>query len=296
MKIGFIGLGAMGLPMAENLIKDGHRLNLGYHHNRQPAERLSGQGAVIYESYQEVGFNSDTVFLCVPDAPQVEECIFSEDGLASALKKGSTIIDTSTIDLTLSQGFAAKLSEKSINFLDAPISGGPGGAAAGTLAIMVGGKEAVFKQHEEVFKSIGKTIVYCGENGMGLAAKMANNLIAATTVVAIAEGISLAVRAGINPVKLFAVLQNATANSTILNNMFPRFLEDNYDPGFKLSLMVKDLNIITSVGKRLGSPTMLGSLVEQLYNFAKEEHGDEDFGAISRLYQELAQVSFSKRD
>ena len=197
-KIGFIGLGAMGFPIASNLIKAGHMLYVGVHQKRERADSLAQKGAIICNTYREVASHADTIFTVVPSEKEVEAVIFGKDGLAHGLRKGSTVIDMSTIDLTKSREFAARLNDQGVGFLDAPVSGGPQGASAGTMAIMIGGKREIFERHSEVFAAIGKTIVYCGGSGLGLAAKMANNLIVAAEMAAISEAICLAVKAGID--------------------------------------------------------------------------------------------------
>jgi 2-hydroxy-3-oxopropionate reductase len=294
-KIGFIGLGTMGLPIALNLVKAGYQLYVGYHSNRKPAEQIAEKGAVICNTYKEVAENSDVIFTVVPNDKEVETVIFGKDGLYEGLRQGCIVIDMSTIDLTRSREFGVRLKEKGVSFFDAPISGGPGGASAGTLAIMVGGEKSIFDEVKEILDVVGNNIVYCGSNGLGLAAKMANNLIVAAEKAAIAEAVSLAVKAGINPSDLYEVLKNATANSVILNSRMPRFLKDDYSPAFKLSLMYKDLNIITNVGKKLGSPTLVASMVEQIFGMCMEEHKDKDSGAVALFYQDQAGVSFKAK-
>ncbi len=291
-KIGFIGLGAMGLPIAKNLLNAGHELYVGYNSNRKPAEEIEALGGTICEKFSEIGEKADVIFLVVPNDAQVESSIFGKDGVAEGLSAGKIIIDMSTIDLFKSREFAARLNEIGCEFIDAPISGRPEGAQNGTLAIMVGAKKETFDAVYDLFDILGKNIVHCGDNGVGLAAKMANNLIASSTIVAISEAFTLAIKAGISPDTLFEVLKGATANGAILNSKVPAYLNDNYAPGFQLKLMCKDLGIITSVAKKLGTPTLAASLVEQVYNMCKEEHGDKDSGAVSLFYQKQADVSF----
>ncbi len=290
--IGFIGLGAMGFPIASNLLNAGYSLYVGYHRDKRPAEVLAQKGAVICGTYKEVASHSDTIFTVVPADREVEEVIFGENGLREGLREGSTIIDMSTIDLTRSREFALRLQENGVCFLDAPISGGPKGAAAGTLAIMVGGNRAAFDENKSLLDVIGKTIIYCGSNGMGLAAKMANNLIVAAEMAAISEAMCLAVKAGIDSNELYNVLKGATANSFILNAKMPSYLTNEYSPGFKLSLMCKDLNIISDVAKKLGTPLFVTAIVEQIFNACKEEHGEKDSCAVGLFYQNLTGVSF----
>ena len=291
--IGFIGLGAMGFPIASNLLNAGYSLSLGFHRDKAPAELLAQKGAVICGTYKEVASRSDTIFTVVPADREVEEVIFGENGLCEGLKKGQTIIDMSTIDLTRSREFALRLRGKGVCFLDAPISGGPKGATAGTLAIMVGGDREAFEENKSLLDVIGKTIIYCGSNGMGLAAKMANNLIVAAEMAAISEAMCLAVKAGIDSNELYNVLKGATANSYILNAKMPSYLTNEYSPGFKLSLMCKDLNIISGVAKKLGTPLFVTAIVEQLFNACKEEHGEKDSCAVGLFYQNLTGVSFA---
>jgi 2-hydroxy-3-oxopropionate reductase len=292
-KIGFIGLGAMGFPIAANLLQAGYPLFIGFHRNRKPAELLAEKGATVCENYQEVASHSDTIFTIVPDDPEVEEVIFGKNSLWNGLKKGSTIIDMSTIDLTKSREFAIRLKEKDVHFLDAPVSGGPGGAKAATIAIMVGGDPEVFEEQKPLFDVIAKTIIYCGANGLGLAAKMANNLIVAAEMAAISEALCLAVKAGIDTSDLYNVLKGATANSYILNAKMPAHLKGNYSPGFKLSLMCKDLNIVTRVAKKLGAPSLVTSIVEQVFELCRKEHGEKDSCAVGLFYQKQADVSFT---
>lgn len=294
-KIGFIGLGAMGFPIAKNLLKAGHTLFLGYHINKSPALQLESAGAIICSSYREVATQAEIIFLILPDAKEIEEVLFNDQGVMSGISAGTIIVDMSTIDLFKSRVFAQRVAESHCEYVDAPVSGGPAGAEKASLAIMLGSKPHVYAQLEYLLPAIAKTIVYCGDNGLGLAAKMANNLVAASTIVAISEALTLAIKAGIDPDTLYAVLQGGTANSALLNSKCPAFLQDNYEPGFKLSLMCKDLGIITDVAKQLGTPTLLGSVVEQIYRLNKKEHGHQDSGAVSLFYQEHAGVSFKSK-
>lgn len=290
--VGFVGLGAMGAPMAANILAAGHRLVVGVHRSRAAADELAAKGAAVCRSWREVGEKSDVVFTVVPNTPDVEEVVLGRDGLAEGLKAGAVIFEMSTIDLTASRGFAEKLAPKGITLLDAPISGGVAGAKSGSLAIMVGGDKDAFEKHRDLLGLLGKTIVYCGGNGLGLAAKLANNLIVCAEMAAISEAFALAAKAGINTQDLYDVLHGATADSRMLNAKAPMLLGGSYAPGFKLSLAAKDLGVITTVAKKLGTPALVTSLVEQVYRLAVDEHGDKDTAAVALLYQKLAGVSF----
>ena len=292
--IGFIGLGAMGFPIARNLQNAGYQLYLGCHVDRSKAELLEKEGAVICNSFQEVAAQSEVIFTVVPCDSDVEQVIFN--GLWPALRPGTIIIDLSTIDLVNSRGFAAQLQEKGVHFLDAPISGGVKGAQDGTLVIMVGGDREICDSCAPLFAPIAKNVVYCGANGMGLAAKAANNLIAAAEMAAISEAAALAVKAGIAPEDLFEVLKGGTANSAILQAKVPALLNDDYSPKFRLELMCKDLNIITGTAKKLGSPAFVASAVEQVFNLNKEAHGQKDSIAVSLFYQEHNGITFAAKN
>ena len=293
-RVGFIGLGTMGLPIARNLIKAGYSLFVGYHIRRDSAKEMEDLGAKVCTTFREVAENSDVIFTVLPNANEVEETLFSKNGLAEGLKEGSIVIDMSTIDLFLSRGFAERLQKQKVTFVDAPISGGPQGAQAGTLAIMVGAEPEIFERIESLLQAIGKKIICCGQSGLGLAAKLANNLIVGATIASVSESAALAVKAGVDPQKLFAILQGATANSAILQSKMPFWLSGEYPPAFKLELMAKDLRIATEVGRKLGTPLLVGNLVEQLFAMNNEgERSKEDCSALAKFYEEYAGVSLA---
>lgn len=291
-RVGFIGLGTMGLPIARNLIKAGYSLFVGYHIHRGSAEEMEELGATVCTTFREVAENSDVVFTVLPNAHEVEETLFSENGLAEGLRAGSIVIDMSTIDLFLSRGFAERLQKQNVTFVDAPISGGPQGAQAGTLAIMVGATPDTFETIATLLQTIGKKVVCCGQGGLGLAAKLANNLIVGATIASVSEAAAMAVKAGVDPQKLFSILREATANSTILQSKMPFWLSGNYEPAFKLELMAKDLRIATEVGRQLETPLLVGNLVEQLFAMNNQgERGKEDCSALAKFYEQHAGVS-----
>lgn len=295
-KIGLIGLGTMGFAIGSNLLKAGYELYVTYHNNRKPAEALEQEGAVICEHSSEIARNASVIFLVVPTEKEVAEQIFSENGILKGARAGLDIIDMSTIDLFASRDFAERLLPYGVRYIDAPISGGPAGAKNATMAIMIGADENDCLDLDPIFRTIGKRIVYCGAQGLGMAAKLANNLIASATMAAISEAFALSVKAGSDPEKLYHVLQNATANSTTLNGKVPKYLNNDYSPAFRLKLMCKDLNIVTSTAKKLGTYSPIASLVEQLYVMCKEPYGELDSGAISLFYQKQANVSFQRRE
>ena len=295
-KIGVIGLGSMGYPIAEHILEGENELYVTFHADKNPAQSLVSKGAVLCSSPKEIAGFCEIILLVLPDSPQVEEVLFSDQGIAAVQPKNITVIDMSTIDLVKSQEFALRAASLGITYLDAPISGGPQGAKDASLSIMVGGDKEAFLASQAILKTLGKTVVHCGKNGMGLAAKMANNLIAATQMAVISEAVTLAVKAGVNPEVLFEILSNSTADSRILRAKIPLYLSDDYNPRFKLSLMCKDLDIITSAAKRLGTPAIVGSAVEQVFRICKDSHGDEDSSAVSKFYQHYGSVTFRSPD
>lgn len=295
-KIGIIGLGAMGLPIASNLLAAGHTLHIAAHRNHQPIELLQEQGALVCTNVAHVATKSDFLILVLPDSPEVEEVLFGSPHMETALHEGLTILDMSTIALKQSRAFAKRLLPKNVSYLDAPISGGPAGAKNASLSVMVGASPEEYARVLPILQSVGKSIVHCGEQGMGLAAKMANNLIVASELAAISEAAVLAVQAGLEPQKLFEVLKGATAASRILESKTPLYLSGNYNPGFTLSLMCKDLEIITESAKHLGTPMPVGSIVQEMFRLAKRDFGHLDSSAVSLMYQALAKVDLTPKE
>ena len=295
-KVGIIGLGAMGFPIASNVLAAGHTLHITTHKNPQPIYQLQERGAQVCESVAQVATESDFLILVLPDSPEVEEVLFGSSQMENALHENLTILDMSTIALKKSRTFAERLRQKHVAYLDAPISGGPAGAKNASLSVMVGGSPHEFELVLPILQSIGKSIVHCGEQGMGLAAKMANNLIVASELAAISEAAVLAVQAGIAPEKLFEVLKGATAASRILESKTPLYLSGNYNPGFTLSLMCKDLEIITGSAKHLGTPMPVGSMVQEMFRLAKRDFGHLDSSAVSLMYQSLAKVDLTPQE
>jgi 2-hydroxy-3-oxopropionate reductase len=289
--IGVIGLGAMGLPIATNLLTADHTLYISKHRNPSPLKQLQEKGAHLCVNFAEVVKQSEYLILVLPDAPDVEELLFGSSDIQNALHENLMIIDMSTIALKESQKFAKRLEAKRVRYLDAPISGGPAGARNATLSVMVGSSQEDFERALPIFQSVGKSIIHCGEQGMGLAAKMANNLIVASELAAISEATVLAVQAGIAPDKLFEVLRGATAASRILDAKTPFYLSGEYNPGFTLTLMCKDLEIITGSAKNLGTPMPVGTMVQEMFRLAKRDFGNLDSSAVSLFYQALAKVN-----
>ena len=238
MKIGFIGLGIMGRPMAEHLAAAGHDMFL---HSRSGVP--SGMPGTACDSPRAVATQAETVFVMVPDTPDVEKVLFGDNGVAGALSAGKTVVDMSSISPIATKAFAERIAATGADYLDAPVSGGEVGAKNASLTIMVGGAEAVFDRVKPLFETMGKNITLIGDTGAGQTAKVANQIIVALTIEAVAEGLLFASKAGADPAKVRQALMGGLATSRILELHGNRMIERTFDPGFRIELHQKDLNL-----------------------------------------------------
>lgn len=287
MKLGFIGLGIMGKPMALNLIKGGHTL---FVHGRraETMQPLVEAGATACGSPKEVAQQGDVVFVMVPDTPDVEKVLFGANGCIEGAKRGGVVVDMSTISPVATRAFASKLAEKGIDMLDAPVSGGDIGAINATLSIMVGGKENVFEKVKPLFECLGKNIVHVGDHGAGQVAKACNNMVAAITVGAVSEAFMLARKNGVDEGKVRAALLGGFAYSKVLELHGERILSRNFKPGFKAKLHQKDLNIVMQVARDLGIALPAGALAAQHMNALVGGGGGElDSSALFTVVEKL---------
>jgi len=290
--VGFIGLGTIGEPMAATLLRAGFPLTICGHRNMAPVERLQAQGAQVVANPKEVAERSNLVVVCVPDAPQVEEVCLGEQGIIHAARPDLIVVDCSTIAPTESRRIAAALREKLVYLLDAPVSGGPERAASGELAIMVGGESETYYHALPVLKTLGKNVTRVGPNGMGEVVKLANNTIAGLLMIAIAEAMTMAVKAGGDAAVIREVImQSAGANFLLDQWLKDRMLKDSYAPGFATALMQKDLGAALETARSLGVPMMMTGLAYQLYELAEGQgYSQEDYCAVSKIYQDAADV------
>ena len=249
-KLGFIGLGIMGAPMAAHLIKAGHTLYL-HTRSKVPAELLSG-GASACASAREVAEKADIVFMMLPDTPDVEKVLFGEQGVAAGVSKGKTVVDMSSISPMDTKVFAQKINALSADYLDAPVSGGEVGAKAASLTIMVGGPEAVFERVKPLFELMGKNITLVGGNGDGQTCKVANQIIVALNIAAVGEALLFASKAGADPAKVRQALMGGFASSRILEVHGERMIKRTFNPGFRIGLHQKDLSLALSGARALG--------------------------------------------
>jgi len=297
-RVGFVGVGIMGEGMAANLLKAGYAVTVAAHRNRAPVERLIAAGASEAPSIAEVARRSDVVVTCVPNDAAVEQVLLGEGGVAEGAAPGLIVLDASTISPLTSQRLAGILAGKGITMLDTPISGGQSGARAGTLAIMVGGPAEAFERCRPLLEAMGKDITYVGGNGSGLAVKLVNNLIVASTLVAVSEGFTMAAKVGVDPAVLQQVLAGATARGYVVQDKVPAtILKGNLQPGFRLELMHKDVGLALDFGKAMQVPMFETALVHQLYTQALGiRKGALDCAAVSELYTEATGVSLKARE
>jgi len=279
MNVGFIGPGIMGGPMALNLIKGGHRLWV-YARRPEAMHNLVKAGATACSSSAEVAKHADVVFLIVSDTPDVESVIFGENGIAKGARSGSVIVDMSTISPTATKVFAERLAKQGVEMLDAPVSGGEGGAISGTLSIMVGGKVKVFERVKPLFECMGKNIVHIGDNGAGQVAKSCNQIVVAVTIEAVAEALTFARKNGADAAKVREALMGGFAGSKIMEVHGKRMLDNDFKPGFKVGLHQKDMRIVMETAHQLGVALPAAALVTQHLN-ALMGTGDTDLDSAA---------------
>jgi 2-hydroxy-3-oxopropionate reductase len=303
LKIGFIGLGIMGAPMAGHLIEAGHQLFV-YTLGKMP-ETISGSSATQCMSARGAAERADIIFLMVPDTPDVEAALFGEAGIAAGLKEstgkagtssGKVVVDMSSISPIATKVFAQKINALGCDYLDAPVSGGEVGARNATLSIMVGGSQAVFDRVSPLFALMGKNITLVGGNGDGQTAKVANQIIVALTIEAVAEALLLASRAGADPARVRQALMGGFASSKILEVHGERMVKRNFEPGFRIELHQKDLNLALGTARQLGVSLPNTATAQELFN-ACSAHGGKawDHSAMARALEKMANFEIGQK-
>jgi len=286
--IGFIGLGIMGKPMAGHLVSAGHTVRV-YDHQNAPVKELSEKGAVACRSSAEVAEQSDIIIIMVPDTPDVEMVLFGPKGVAESVRKGSIVVDMSSISPIATKAFAEKLAAKGVEMLDAPVSGGQVGAENATLSIMVGGKTDVFAKIKPFFELMGKNIVHIGPSGDGQTCKVANQIVVALTIEAVGEALLLAAKAGADPAKVREALLGGFAQSRILDLHGQRMIARSFKPGFRIRLHQKDLNLALQTARSLGLSLPNTATAQELFNaVAAQEGADLDHSAMVLALEKLA--------
>ncbi len=289
-KIGFIGLGIMGKPMAKNLVKAGYSLTV-YDINPEPVKELVAAGAAEGSSNSDVAAKSEVVITMLPNSPDVKKAVLGESGVLEGAKPGTILVDMSSIAPLVSQKVEAEVRKKGVEMLDAPVSGGEPKAVDGTLSIMVGGKQEVFDQVEDILKVMGASAVLVGDIGSGNTTKLANQIIVALNIAAMSEAMVLATKAGVDPEKVFQAIRGGLAGSTVLNAKVPLALDGNFKPGFRIELHIKDLANALDTAHELGVPVPLASGVMEIMQALKVDgKAGDDHGGIIQFYERLAKV------
>lgn len=293
--LGFIGLGIMGKPMAAHLVKAGHRVYV-YDINSAPVQELAAKGAMGCRNSKEVAEKSEIIIIMVPDTPDVEQVLFGPAGVTEGLKKGSIVVDMSSISPIATKEFARKLADLGVEMLDAPVSGGQVGAENATLSIMVGGKVEIFEKVKPIFELLGKNIVHIGGHGDGQTCKVANQIVVALTIEAVSEALVFASKAGADPKKVRQALLGGFAQSRILDLHGERMINRSFKPGFRIQLHRKDLNLALQAARQLGVCLPSTALAQELFNAVVAQEGDQlDHSAMVLALERLANHKVSEQ-
>ena len=286
--LGFIGLGIMGKPMAIHLVRAGYTIHV-FNRSPEPVGELAEKGASACNSSKEVAEKSDIIFIMVPDTPDVDVVLFGSGGVSEGVKKGSIVVDMSSISPIATKQFARRLESLGVEMLDAPVSGGQVGAQNATLSIMAGGKVEVFEKVRPFFEIMGKNIVHIGPNGDGQTCKVANQIVVALTIEAVAEALLLASKAGADPSKVREALMGGFAQSKILEFHGEKMIKRSFKPGFRISLHQKDLNLALQAARELGLSLPNTAMAQELFNAVKAQNGGElDHSAMIMALERLA--------
>lgn len=290
-KLGFLGLGIMGGPMTRHLIEGGHQVAV-WSHDGEKARRFAKTNSAIHcATPRNVASHAECVFLCVGDTAMSREVILGDNGLASGARTGLVIVDCSTISPTESARMAARLETEHIDFLDAPCSGSKAGAEGGTLTFMIGGHEHVFQKVRPYFEAMGKLLFYCGTHGMGLRAKLTQNLILGNLLQAFNEGLVLSTKAGVDPQLMLDILNNSAARSGLVSAKAPAVFRRDFTTNFSAKWLEKDLNLAVDLAGELGVPVPVTVLSQQMLRLAiAQGYGEADICGSIRVYEDLAGV------
>ena len=294
LKIGFVGLGIMGAPMAVHLINAGHQLFV-YTLGKMP-EAIASSSATQCTSARGVAERADIIIVMVPDTPDVEAALFSEKGIAAGLTAGKVVVDMSSISPISTKAFAKKINALGCDYLDAPVSGGEVGAKNATLSIMVGGPEATFERIKPLFELMGKNITLVGGNGDGQTAKVANQIIVALNIEAVAEALLFAAKAGADPARVRLALMGGFASSKILEVHGDRMVKRTFDPGFRIELHQKDLNLALSSARALGVALPNTAMAQELFNSCVAHGGKAwDHSAMVRALEMMSNFEIGQK-
>jgi 2-hydroxy-3-oxopropionate reductase len=294
--IGFIGLGIMGKPMSKNLLKAGHKL-IVCDINKTALEELQQAGAEIGGSPKDVSSKVDIIITMLPNSPQVKDVVLGDNGVIEGARKGSIVVDMSSIAPLVSREVSEALAFKGIRMLDAPVSGGQPKAIDGTLSIMVGGTQADFDEILPIFKAMGSSAVLTGGIGAGNVTKLANQIIVAVNIAAVSEALVMATKAGVDPNLVYKAIRGGLAGSTVLDAKAPLMMDRKFDPGFRIDLHIKDLGNVLETSHEIGVPLPLSAAVMEIMQALKVDGmGDLDHGAIVQFYEKLAKVEVKRQE
>jgi len=294
MKIGFIGLGIMGKPMSKNLVKAGYQLVVN-DFNQPNVEELVALGATAAKSASEVASLCEVIITMLPNSPHVRAVALGEKGLHETAKPGSILIDMSSIDPTESKAIGAVLKEKGMRMLDAPVSGGEPKAIDGTLSVMVGGDKKDFDEFYELLKHMAGSVTYVGELGAGNIAKLANQIVVALNISAVAEALTFAQKAGASPELVYQAIRGGLAGSTVMDAKAPLMLDRKFDPGFRIELHIKDLNNALNAGHSAEAPLPLTAQAMEILQVLKADGCQrDDHGAIVKYYEKLSNITLKR--
>ena len=294
-KIGFVGLGIMGKPMAKNLLKAGYELVV-FDINQEAVAEVVAAGAVKAENAKEVAAKSEAVITMLPNSPHVKTAVLGENGVLAGAKPGLILIDMSSIAPLAAHEVAAAVAKQGVEMLDAPVSGGEPKAIDGSLSIMVGGKQEIFDRCVELLSKMGKSVVRCGDIGAGNTTKLANQIIVALNIAALSEALVLATKAGVDPELVFNAIRGGLAGSTVMEAKAPMILAGNFKPGFKIDLHIKDLANAIETGHDVGVPLPLTSSVMEILQALKVDgKGQNDHSGIAMYYEKMAKIEARKK-
>ena len=290
-KLGFLGLGLMGYPMARNLLRAGHEVALWSNTTAKAHKLADTEKGKFCASPKEVAGNADVLFLCVGDTGMAKDVILGANGMIEGIRSGSVVVDCSTIAVSASRSIGQALKAKGVDFLDAPCTGSTPGAESGNLTFMIGGDPAVFERIRPLLDPMGKRIYFCGAAGMGLQAKLAQNLILSNILMAFNEGMVLATKGGVDPKLMLEILDNSAARSGLISFKAPFVFKRDFTTNFSVKWMHKDVGLILENGEELGVPLLLTGLTRQLLQTAiAAGHGEEDMCSSIQVLEHLAGV------
>ena len=294
-RIGFVGLGIMGKPMAKNLVKAGYDLTV-YNRSSKAVNELEQQGAHAGLSSADVASKSDITILMVPDSPDSEAVVLGENGLLEGTTSGDLIIDMSSIEPGVSRKIHDRCNDNQVNFIDAPVSGGEPFAISGDLAIMVGGDSSDFNRAEPLFNVMGKSAVLCGQSGAGNVTKLANQIVVGANIHGLAEALVLATKAGVNPQTVFDAIKGGLAGSNVMNAKGPMMFERNFKPGFRIELHYKDINNAVKTADQLELPLQVTANLQQVMKaLVGWGEGGNDHSGILSYVEKLSGVTVTNK-